>query len=157
MVEMHRLYPGGNINIAAEVSRLLSAGRIVLQFPVQWYSTPPLLKAWQDSVLTHMFYLHPESEGAMLEDKPLLVAATAGNTPEAYGADGMNLFSLADLLRQLQATAHRCGLPWCPPFLLYRAHKQSAEDLHAAGQRYRAHIEEWKSLTPQTATAGQSA
>lgn len=36
---------------AREAARLLTADRIVLQFPVQWYSMPPQLKAWQDAVL----------------------------------------------------------------------------------------------------------
>jgi len=53
-------------------------------------------------------------------------------------------------LRALQAAAHRCGLPWFPLFLLYRANKLNADELHAAGQRYRAHIEERKSLTLET-------
>ena len=57
-----------------------AAERIVLQFPVQWYSTPPLLKSWQDAVLTRMMYLAPETEGRLLAGKPLMVAATAGNT-----------------------------------------------------------------------------
>lgn len=49
----------------AEAARLLAADRIVLQFPVQWYSTPPLLKAWQDAVLTRMFYIAYEAEGGV--------------------------------------------------------------------------------------------
>lgn len=32
-------------------------------FLIQWYSTPPLLKAWQDAVLTRMYYIAYESEG----------------------------------------------------------------------------------------------
>ena len=45
-----------------EAAGLLSADRIVLQFPIQWYSTPPLLKAWQHAVLTRMYYVAYESE-----------------------------------------------------------------------------------------------
>jgi hypothetical protein len=49
VVDMQALYPSGQIDVDAEVQRLLSADRLVLQFPVQWYSTPPLLKAWQEA------------------------------------------------------------------------------------------------------------
>ncbi len=44
IVDMQAIYPDAGIDVAAEVGRLLSADRIVLQFPLQWYSTPPLLK-----------------------------------------------------------------------------------------------------------------
>lgn len=35
-----------------EAARLLSADRITLEFPIRSYSTPALLEAWQDAVLT---------------------------------------------------------------------------------------------------------
>jgi len=136
IVDMQALYPAGIIDVDAEVRRLLTADRIVLQFPVQWYSTPPLLKAWQDAVLTRMFYIAYESEGRRLEGTPLMVAATAGNVPEAYTASGVNLFPLADLMRPLQSTASRCGLPWSEPFIVYQANRLSAGDLGEAGQCY---------------------
>lgn len=128
---------------AREAARLLTAERIVLQFPVQWYSTPTLLKAWQDAVLTRMFYLAYEAEGRRLEGRPLLVAATAGNTPEAYTAGGRNLFPMAELMAPLRATAHRCGLDWAEPFVLYRADKLSPEEIEAAAAGYAAHLARW--------------
>lgn len=136
IVDMQALYPDGVIDVDAEVARLIAAERIVLQFPVQWYSTPPLLKAWQDAVLTRMFYIAYETEGRLIEGKPLLIAATAGNVPEAYTPSGQNRFSLRELLRPLEATAHRCGLAWQEPFLIYAAHKADAEALEAAGAHY---------------------
>ncbi|WP_100965480.1 NAD(P)H-dependent oxidoreductase [Bosea sp. FBZP-16] len=140
VVDMQALYPDGRIDGDAEAARLLSAERIVLQFPVQWYSTPPLLKAWQDAVLTRMFYIHYEAEGAKLAGRPLLIAATAGNIPEAYTTSGANLFSLRDLLKPLQATAHRCALAWQEPFLIYDARRADAEALEAAAEHYVARL-----------------
>lgn len=136
IVDMQALYPGGIVDTDAEAARLIAADRIVLQFPVQWYSAPPLLKAWQDAVLTRMFYMAYEAEGRLIEGKPLMIAATAGNVPEAYTPTGMNRFSLRELLRPLEATAHRCGLAWQEPFLIYAAHKADAEALQAAGEHY---------------------
>lgn len=142
VVDMQALYPDGRIDAEAEAARLLSAERIVLQFPVQWYSTPPLLKAWQDAVLTRMFYIHYEAEGARLAGRPLLIAATAGNVPEAYTPSGANLFSLRDLLKPLQATAHRCALAWQEPFLAYDVRRADAEALAAAADHYVARLAE---------------
>ncbi|QOT80932.1 NAD(P)H-dependent oxidoreductase [Cupriavidus basilensis] len=136
IADLYALYPDGAIDVDAEVRRLLGAERIVFQFPLQWYATPALLKTWQDAVLTRMFYIAYETEGRALEGKPMLVAATAGNVQQAYGPGGVNLFALAELLRPLQATANRCGLPWSAPFLLYEAGKLDDQALAAAGKRY---------------------
>jgi putative NADPH-quinone reductase len=152
VVDMQALYPAGDIDIPAEVSRLLSARRVVLQFPFQWYSTPPLLKTWEDAVLTHMAYIAPETEGAALRGTPLMVATTAGNQPWAYGPGGANRFTLEELLRPLEATAHRCGLPWAAPFLLYAANGLGDPALAAAGRRYAQHLAAWLHAT-EAATA----
>jgi putative NADPH-quinone reductase len=144
IVDMAALYPSvDSIDADAEVARLVAADRLILQFPVQWYSTPPLLKAWQDLVLTRMFYIRPQ-EGESIRDLPLMVAATAGNDRSAYTPDGANLFALEALLRPLQATAYRCGLRWADPFLLFRANKSSPEELAAAGRAYATRISAWR-------------
>ncbi|MFT8243905.1 NAD(P)H-dependent oxidoreductase [Roseomonas sp. BN140053] len=136
VAHLDALYPAGRIDTEAEVARLLAARRLVLQFPVQWYATPPLLKAWQDAVLTRMFYINPQTEGARIAGRPVLVAATAGNRPEAYTATGANLFPLPELLRPLQATAHRCGLAWQEPFLFFGARAATSEAIAAAATAY---------------------
>lgn len=140
IIDMQELYPDGRVDADAEVARLVAADRIVLQFPVQWYSTPPLLKAWQDAVLTRMFYIAYEAEGAKLAGKPLLVVATAGNVETAYAPGGTNRFPLRELLRPLEATAHRCALAWAEPFLVYDARRADAEALEAAGAYYRSRL-----------------
>ncbi|MDO9707525.1 NAD(P)H-dependent oxidoreductase [Paracraurococcus lichenis] len=140
VAHLEALYPDGRIDVPAEVARLLAARRIVLQFPVQWYATPPLLKAWQDGVLTPMFYVAPETEGAVIAGRPLLVAATAGNRRETYGPGGVNLYPLAELLRPLQATASRCALAWQEPFLVHDARSAGDAALAAAGRAYAARL-----------------
>lgn len=143
VVDMQRRYPGGVIDMhtdgAAEARALLDADRIVLQFPVQWYSTPPLLKAWQDAVLTRMYYIHSDTEGNRLAGTPLMIAATAGNIEAAYGRGGANHFTMDELLAPLEATARRCALPWHPPHLVFRADKLEPAELAAAKDRY-AHV-----------------
>ena len=43
IADLYALYPAGQIDIATERARVLRADRLVLQFPLYWYSTPPLL------------------------------------------------------------------------------------------------------------------
>lgn len=148
VVDMHALYPTGSVNVDAEVQRLLQADRVVLQFPVQWYAPPALMKQWMDDVFTRMYYIRHADEGAHLEGTPLMVAATAGNVVEAYREDGVNLFPLPDLLRPLQSLAHRCKLPFGAPFLAYRANKLEPAELQALGSDYQAHLRAWGAGTP---------
>jgi putative NADPH-quinone reductase len=150
-IDMYALYPDGiemNRDGEAEVARLLQADRIILQFPVQWYSTPPLLKAWQDVVLTRMFYVAYEAEGRHLEGTPLKIIATAGNMRAAYGPSGRNMFSMTELFAPLRATAHRCGLTWSEPFILYEANTRSREELDVTAAAYIDTLQCWIAATP---------
>ncbi len=135
-VDIQALYPDGQIDGDAEVNRLLSADRIVLQFPVMWYAPPPILKAWLDHVLTRMFYIHYQTEGRLLEGKPLMIAATAGNVPAAYTAKGQNGYSLEALFLPLRAMARRCKLVWAKPFFVYEAGKMKPDAQAAVSAQY---------------------
>jgi putative NADPH-quinone reductase len=148
VADMYAQMPDGVIDVDREVARLLAADRVVLQFPVQWYATPALLKTWQDEVLTRMFYVRYATEGKAFEGTPQMVAATAGNVQEAYSPEGINLFPLQELLRPLEATAHRCGLPYASPFLVYRANKLDEAEQAALSRRYCQALQDWISATP---------
>ncbi|KQW25463.1 NAD(P)H dehydrogenase [Rhizobium sp. Root274] len=151
VVDMQSVYPNGidlHRDGEGEAARLLAADRMVFQFPLQWYSTPPLLKAWQDAVLTRMFYMHYEAEGRVFEGTELLLAVTLGNSADAYRSGGSNIFELEALLAPLRATANRCGLAWSSPFVLYEAHKLSPEALEAAAAEYVDRLAEWIASTP---------
>jgi putative NADPH-quinone reductase len=151
VVDMQSLYPEGIIDVATdaadEVQRLLSADRIILQFPIQWYATPALLKTWQDSVLTRMFYIFPEDEGDRLTGTPLMIAATAGNNPGAYGPGGANRFTIEEIFVPLRATAHRCGLPWHEPYVVFTADKLDEAGLVEAAEGYASAIEKFIAAT----------
>ena len=140
VVDMQARYPTGQIDMHAdgetEAHALLDADRLVLQFPIQWYSTPALLKVWQDAVLTRMYYVHASTEGDRLAGTPLMIAATAGNTPPAYGLGGVNRFTMDELMAPLKATAHRCRLPWYPPHLVFRADRLQPAELVDAQDSY---------------------
>lgn len=54
-VDLYAEYPRFDIDVEREQQRLLDHDVILFQFPVFWYSTPSLLKEWQDLVLEHGF------------------------------------------------------------------------------------------------------
>ena len=74
-VDLYADYPRFKVNIDIEQQRLLAHDVIVLQFPVYWYSTPSLLKEWQDLVLEYGFAYGPG--GDKLASKLCLLAVTA--------------------------------------------------------------------------------
>lgn len=137
VADLHALYPDGRIDVDVELERLLSADRIVLQFPMFWYSTPPLLKQWQDEVLTPAYYITPEV-GDQLKGKPVRVVTTLSGEPEAYQSDGRVGLTVEELLHPLRATARRCGWVWEAPFFINDMRDPSPEQLAVHAARYRA-------------------
>lgn len=105
-------------------------------FPLHWSSVPPLLKDWQDAVLTRMNYYDRETKGARMRGLPLMVATTAGNPPTGYGPGSQHIFPLQELLRPLHATAGRCGWEWSNPFVFWSAVGTPEDTRAAEGQRY---------------------
>ncbi|WP_258875145.1 NAD(P)H-dependent oxidoreductase [Paenibacillus sp. VMFN-D1] len=52
MYFLYKEYPNENIDFKHEQELLRSHDRIVFQFPLYGYSTPPLMKMWVDEVFT---------------------------------------------------------------------------------------------------------
>lgn len=135
IADLYALYPNGEIDGAAETERLLAADRLILQFPMQWYSTPALLKQWFDVVLTPMFYVTPDV-GAELAGRPIMLAVTTASEEEAYSPTGRNGFTVTELFRPIEATARRAGLIWEEPFMLFDVRGSSDDRLAQHGRRY---------------------
>jgi len=114
---LEALYPDGRIDAAAEQAAVLAATRIVFQFPFNWFSTPPMLKAWQDEVLAVGFAYGPG--GTRMRGKQLQLVLTAGGARDSYRPGGHNQFEVMELLKPLLATAHFVGMSVLPPLVLY--------------------------------------
>jgi len=135
-VDLYATYPRLDLNVDVEQQRLLDHDAIVFQFPLMWYSTPPIIKEWQDLVLEYGFaYGH---HGEKLKGKLWLSAVTAGTPESGYGPKGHNRFELRELLAPLEATANLCQMPYVPPYTLFAALKsENAANVekHIAGYR----------------------
>ena len=116
-VDLYGDYPDYRIDINREQQRLLEHDIIVFMFPLYWYSTPSLLKEWQDLVLEYGFAYG--SDGTKLHGKTFLCALTAGGPADAYRVDGFNHFTIRELLQPLEQTAHLTGMNYLPPFALF--------------------------------------
>lgn len=133
LVDLYAEYPRFKINVEREQERLLEHDVIVFQFPLFWYSTPALLKEWQDLVLEYGF-AYGEG-GDKIAGKFLAPVITAGGPEDYYQTGGRNNFPLRDLLAPLEQTANLCGMRFLPPYALFSSLKA------ANTNRMRDHVE----------------
>lgn len=139
-VTVHRVYetyPDEKIDVAAEQRLLEGHDRIVLQFPFYWYSTPTLLKKWEDEVFAYGWAFG--SNGDKLHGKELLIAVTTGVAKENYSPDGDFKYTVPELLRPLQATSNLIGTRYLTPYILYGVNQQSDEQLEQSAKDYVAY------------------
>ena len=138
--DLYATYPDFAINVAAEQALLLEHDRIVFQFPFYWYSTPALLKEWQDKVLEYGFAYG--STGDKLQGKEFLAAFSTGGPEESYQAGGFNHFSFSELTKPLQAMANLTGMKFLPSFTSSGALTQGEADIEASSAAYTARLAE---------------
>lgn len=113
-VDHYASYADFQIDKDAEQQKLRDHELIIWQFPFYWYSTPALLKQWQDTVLEYGF-AYPPKEGKALHGKALLCVITTGGPADSYQSGEYNNFTFSELLRPLQQTAILCGMKWLRP------------------------------------------
>ena len=75
-------YPNGKINLEKELNLLKETGTLILQFPMQWFSCPSLLKEWIDTVFMAAHFT--ENGEKILANKKIGLAVTTGAPKEVY-------------------------------------------------------------------------
>ena len=153
-VDLYEEYPRFDIDVDKEQQRLLDHDVILFQFPLFWYSTPSILKEWQDLVLEHGFAYG--SGGDQLEGKRMMVATTGAGPEEAYSSGGYQHYPLRDFLRPLEQTARLCAMEFAAPYVLFaslRAPTDGRADKHVEGYRTLLHAirddnYEWGPMDP---------
>lgn len=136
--ELYDTYPHGNIDVEKEQTLLLKHDRIVFQFPFYWYSTPALLKQWQDTVLTYGWAYG--SGGNKLHRKELILAISIGGPEDSYQVGGYSNYTISELTRPLQATANLTGMHMLKTFKLHRAVSATDEVIGTSAIAYIEHI-----------------
>jgi len=145
--DLSAAYPDRRIDAVREQELLRGHDTIVWQFPWHWYSVPGILKEWMDQVLTYGFAYG--AEGDALHGKRLQLVLSTGGPESSYTPEGHNRFTMDELLRPLDATAHLCGLDMAEPLILHSAPRVEAGELERHAARYR------ELLTPAGAVAGR--
>ena len=135
-VDLYKDYPRFDINVDVEQQRLLDHDVVLLQFPLFWYSTPSILKEWEDLVLEHGFAYG--TDGDRLAGKRLMLAITAAGPEDAYTPGGYQHHPIREFLYPLEQTARLCKMEFSAPYVLYaslRAPGAGLVEPHVDGYR----------------------
>jgi glutathione-regulated potassium-efflux system ancillary protein KefG len=135
IADLYAEYPDLDIDVAREQQRLLDHDLIVLQHPFYWYSSPAILKEWQDLVLENGWAYGPG--GTRLAGRFLMSAVSAGGSEAAYRNEGRNRFSIMELLAPFNQTAYLCSMAYLTPFVIYAGRRMTTETLSASAEGYR--------------------
>jgi glutathione-regulated potassium-efflux system ancillary protein KefG len=144
--DLYEAYPRLDIDVAYEQQLLLDHDVLVFQHPFYWYSTPPILKQWQDLVLEHGWAYG--SKGNALQGKTFLSVISAGGGEAAYCSAGYNRFSVRELLAPVEQTAQLCGMRFLPPFVVFGTHRLDEVGIAAQAARYRVLLEALRAGEP---------
>lgn len=137
-VDLYAEYPDFNINVKKEQNRLLAHDTIIFLFPLYWFSTPALLKEWQDLVLEYGFAYG--KGGNALKDKTFICAVSAGGREEAYQTAGYNHYTLRELLQPLEQLASTTQMQYLAPFAIFGSRTAKEE------RRIALHCKRWQAL-----------
>ena len=132
--DLYEAYPDFDVDVKREQALLLAHDAVVLQHPLYWYSTPALVKQWEDLVLEHGWAYG--TGGTALRGKRFVSAITAGGGETAYREDGHNRFTVRQLLAPMEQTARLCGMDYLPPFVVYGTHRLDPEGVARAAEEY---------------------
>ena len=137
-VSLHDLYaeyPDFVIDVRREKQLLQDHDIIVLQHPFYWYSSPAIIKEWQDLVLENRWAYGPG--GTALAGRFLLQAISTGGSEQAYHDGGRNRFEIEALLSPFNQTAYLCSMAYMKPFVIHAGRRMTHENLVAEAERYR--------------------
>ena len=136
--DLYALYPDGKIDVAAEQETLLEADHIVFQFPMYWYSTPALLKEWQDNVLTRNFAYG--SKGKSLFGKTISFAVSLGSPETDYQPGQSQEYEVEDFLIPLKMTAKYSNLTYTDTFVTGGALTLTEEEVAEQANVYKNYL-----------------
>ena len=138
VVDLYAEYPNYRIRIVREQERLLEHDVLVFMFPLYWYSTPSILKEWQDLVLESGFAYG--ANGNALSNKKFLCCITAGASEKFYLQDTDKHYSLRSFLTPLEQMSRVTGMQFIPPYILFDSRTAKEED------RLDTWLETWKKV-----------
>ena len=134
--QLYKVYPDEKINVMAEQRLIENYNKIIFQFPLYWFSCPPLLKKWLDQVLTYGWAFGSKS-GYKLENKKIALAISAGAIKDDYSIKGEYNHTLKEVLVPFELTFKYVKANYRPYFVNYGSDSNTPSELiEESAQRY---------------------
>jgi len=132
--DLYEEYPDFDVDVKREQDLLAAHDVVVVQHPIYWYSSPAMVKQWEDLVLEHGWAYG--SGGTALHGKGWVAAVTTGGRVAAYRPEGHNRFTLREFLAPMEQTARLCGMRWVTPYVVYGTHLLAADEIEQRAAAY---------------------
>lgn len=133
--DLYERYPDFDIDVEREKTLLLAHDIVIWQYPLYWYSCPPLLKQWLDLVLEHGWAYG--KKGTALTGKRVFSVISTGGSTEAYQPEGYNKYTIQDYLRPFERSAELCHMAYWPPFWVHSSHRIEAVQIRQYAEQYK--------------------
>ena len=137
--DLYETYPDLLVDVRREQELLTQHDVIVFHHPFYWYSSPAIIKEWQDVVLEFNFAYG--EDGTALRGKIMMNALTAGGSRAAYEPTGENGYYIRQLLAPFDRTAHLCGMTYLPPYVVHGTHRIDPYAIDDHALQYRRFLE----------------
>ena len=135
--ELYKEYPDWNINIEKEQELLSKHDNIIFEFPLYWYSSPPILKKWFDEVLSYNWAYGNEYR---LKGKNIGFAVSVGGPEQEYSKEGSVRFSMNEILVPFEATIKYIKANLIPHYFVFDTENLSDEKLSENAENYIKYI-----------------
>jgi glutathione-regulated potassium-efflux system ancillary protein KefG len=132
--DLYEHYPDFHIDVGEEQRLLTEHDLVVFQHPFYWYSTPAIIKQWEDLVLEHNWAYG--TRGTALRGKQLLSVLTAGGRESAYQEGGHNRYTVRQFLAPIEQTARLCGMDYLPPYMILGTHSMDVAQITTEANLY---------------------
>ena len=132
--DLYEEYYDFNIDVEREKKLLVEHDIIIFHHPFFWYSTPALLKQWEDLVLEHGWAYG--SKGTALIGKKLMNIITTGGTSQAYTKESINHHTIREFLIPIEQSAKLCGMIYLPPYLIQGTHRLTEKEIDDYTSKY---------------------
>jgi len=137
--QLYKAYPDGVIDIAKEQALIEAHENLVLQFPVYWFNSPPLLKQWLDDVFTYGWAYGSSAD--KLKQKRIMLAVSAGIKAHDFSESGRYKHSLREVLYPFEITMLYVQAIYQPMYAFYGAESQpNVEEVDQSAIEYVHHL-----------------
>jgi putative NADPH-quinone reductase len=141
--ELYKAYPDGELDVEKEQKLIESYDKIIFQFPLYWFSSPPMLKKWFDEVLLYG-WAFGSSSGYKMKGKKIALAISAGIDDKDFSSAGKYKYTLKELLRPFELTFEYVKADYREPFVYYGLEKNpSAEYVEESIPLYLDYLEKF--------------